>query len=104
MTWHEWGSIEEQIARMRSRLRMGPRKEVRLQSEPEHKLILSGKQGSNGKILNVRCKCMAEYANIRDSYYMYDLLGEASSIKQAAAIYKAHLENSGNNDRDNLLQ
>jgi hypothetical protein len=56
-----------------------------------HKLILTGKKGSNGKILIVRCKCMAEFI-CKDNYFNYDPLGEASTLTEALKLYDAHRE------------
>jgi hypothetical protein len=60
----------------------------------EHKLILTGVPGSNGRRLRVRCKCMAEYRDVSDRYYNYDPLGEVSSLDDAITMYHKHLEES----------
>lgn len=63
------------------------------QIEPEHELVLTcpaNKRG-NGKILVVRCKCMAEYRSVSRRYYNYDPLGEVTSLADAIALYQQHL-------------
>jgi hypothetical protein len=61
-------------------------------SNKQHKLILTAKPRSNGKVLRVRCKCMAEYRNVSDRYYNYDWLAEVTSAREALAVYRKHLE------------
>ena len=65
-----------------------------LQQNPEHKMIVTAKKGSNGRVLRVRCKCMAEYRNVSDHYYNYDPLGDVKSIDEALKLYKEHLAKS----------
>jgi hypothetical protein len=60
----------------------------------EHKLILTAKPGSNGKVLRVRCKCMAEYRNVSDHYYNYDWIAEVGTVEEVLVVYRKHLEES----------
>lgn len=56
----------------------------------EHKKIITGKK-SQPDILVVRCKCMAEYRNVKDNYYNYDSLGEVATLTEAHQLYDDHI-------------
>lgn len=71
-----------------------------LQTEPEHGFVMSfvstvpgtgRRRSTNGKLFNVRCKCMAEYRNVSDRYFVYEPLGQVSSLEEAAQMYREHL-------------
>jgi hypothetical protein len=52
----------------------------------------AGSDGRNGKVLNVRCRCMAGTRNVPSArYYAYDTLGEASSLPGARRLWDEHL-------------
>lgn len=70
-----------------------------------HELVVTGKKGKagNGKILVVRCRCMAEI-NCKRNYYNYDPLGEVTSLPAAVAMYNQHLQESGETDAERTLQ
>jgi len=59
--------------------------------ELQHNFVLTGKPNSNGKILRVRCTCMAEYKDVSTRYYNYDPLAEVTSIEDAKKAYADHL-------------
>lgn len=44
----------------------------------------------NGRIVRVRCACMAEYKT-NPNYYNYDHLGDALSLEDAHAIWQGHI-------------
>jgi hypothetical protein len=71
--------------------RPSARAQNNLQLVPEHELIITAKANSNGRILVVRCKCMAEYRDVSRRYYNYDPLGEAHSLDEVKSLYDAHL-------------
>jgi hypothetical protein len=54
-------------------------------------LRLTARKDSNGKILNVRCRCMAG-TNCEPSrrYCNYDIIGEAGSLEEAKALWRRH--------------
>lgn len=84
--------LDEQIRRTAQR-QAGRRRSV--QDKPVYQapceLVVSAKKGSNGKVLVVRCRCMAgtESPPAR-RFYQYDALGEASSLTQARELWDAH--------------
>ncbi len=56
-------------------------------------VVLTGKPGSNGKILLVRCRCQAQTRDVpRERFFGYDVLGEAGSLSGALAVWRAHCE------------
>lgn len=69
--------------------------------EPQHQMLTSftprGKAAGArndvpyGKLLRVRCKCMAEYKNVSDRYFTFDWLGDVTSLAEARALYDHHL-------------
>lgn len=60
--------------------------------DPQHKMVLTGVRNSNGRLLRVRCKCMAEYRDVSDRYYNYDTLATVDSLPAAVEAYRGHLE------------
>jgi hypothetical protein len=53
-------------------------------------LAVTGKHGSNGKILNVRCRCQAGTRKTpKERFFGYDLIGEAASLTEAAALWRS---------------
>lgn len=54
-------------------------------------MVITGVKGSNGKRLWVRCKCMAEYPNVKDNYYNYDPLGDVGTLQEATEMYDKHV-------------
>jgi hypothetical protein len=54
---------------------------------------LTIKKGSNGKTLNVRCRCMAgTHADPSRRFCNYDPIGEAGSLDEAKALWRAHAD------------
>ena len=54
-------------------------------------VVLTGKHGTNGRILLVRCRCQAQTRDVpRERFYGYDVLGEADSLAAALAVWRAH--------------
>lgn len=82
-------------ARGRARRRQGP------QPEPAVvpcEIVLSMAKGSNGRVLNVRCRCMAGTVHVPSRRFVnYDLLGQASSLDEALWLWREHRERR---DRD----
>lgn len=55
-------------------------------------LRLSAKAGSNGKVLNVRCQCMAGTLGIPSERFTgYDVLAEAKSLAEARLLWDEHV-------------
>jgi hypothetical protein len=54
-------------------------------------LVLSGKHGSNGRVLLVRCRCQAQCRNApRANFWGYDPLGEAAGLGAAVKMWREH--------------
>lgn len=54
-------------------------------------LVLTFAPGTNGRQLNVRCRCMAGTVNIpRPRFWGYDPIGQASSIEQAKQLWRGN--------------
>ncbi len=54
-------------------------------------MVLSGKAGSRGQLLNVRCTCYAEIdRRVSRNYFNYDPIGVAGTIEEAKALYAGH--------------
>jgi len=54
-------------------------------------MVLTMKQGSNGKIFLVRCRCMAQTRTKPGKrYYNYDPLSEVASLQEAVSVWKRH--------------
>lgn len=58
-----------------------------------HRLRLTSPSNSNAKVLNVRCSCMSQVVRPSPRFTGYDKLGQAESLPEAIAIWKAHVEN-----------
>ena len=74
-----------------------------LQTEPQHGFVMSfvttkvgtgRRRSTNGKLFNVRCKCMAEYRDVSDRYFCYEPLGQVTSLEEACRLYREHLAES----------
>ena len=53
-------------------------------------LAVTGKRHANGKVLNVRCRCQAGTRKVpRERFFGYDPIGEAATIAEAAALWRA---------------
>lgn len=77
-----------------AREKPSPRSSTHLQQTPEHAMVITGKRNTNGKVLVVRCTCMAEYRRVKTTYYNYDPLGEVTSLQAAKELYSQHLLDS----------
>jgi hypothetical protein len=55
-------------------------------------LVLTNKPNHNGKVLIVRCRCMAGTISTSPSrrFFNYDPLGEATSLKEAGQLWREH--------------
>lgn len=61
-----------------------------LQDQPEHELVITAKPNTNGRVLTLRCRCMAEYRNVSRRYYNYDPFAETGSLDEAVRLYDEH--------------
>lgn len=53
------------------------------------KIVLTFARGSNGKVMHVRCRCMAGTASEpSERFYVYDPIGQAGSIEEAKRMWK----------------
>ena len=57
-------------------------------------LTLPRHVAGNGRVLHLRCRCMAEYRNVSSRYFNYDLLAKVSSAQEAVKVYMDHLQMS----------
>jgi hypothetical protein len=49
------------------------------------------RKGGNGKVLNVRCACMAQTREWPSPRFTgYDILGTAGSLAEAVALWREH--------------
>jgi hypothetical protein len=78
------------ISETRKRLRArGPAPAVPAAAIP-CALVVTGKHGTNGKVLNVRCRCQAGTRKTpAERFFGYDMIGEAASLAEAAALWRA---------------
>jgi hypothetical protein len=53
-------------------------------------LSLTGTPDSNGRLLRVRCRCMAGYRSSR-KHHGYDHLGDAPTLLDAVRMWRAHV-------------
>lgn len=82
--WQLWVKTHLHVPRMSSRVPDG------VGSPCE--IVITAKTGTNGKVLRVRCKCMAQ-VNLPPNgrYYQYDWLAEGEmSLDEAVRIWKEH--------------
>jgi hypothetical protein len=82
-------TLEQRLRSTRRRLARGQA----LPPEAVHpcRLVLTAKKGTNGKVLNVRCECMAgTQAPPGRHHYAYDPVGEAPDLPAAVALWTAH--------------
>ena len=66
-----------------------PERRKHLQND-DHRLVLTG-VGSCPDIMQVRCTCRAEYRGVSRSYFNYDPLGQALTLREATDLWKRHL-------------
>jgi hypothetical protein len=54
-------------------------------------IVLTGARGSNGKVLHVRCRCMAGTVGATaQRYYAYDVIGQAGTVEEALELWKGN--------------
>jgi hypothetical protein len=59
-------------------------------------IVITGKPGTNGRTLNVRCRCQAQTRTPpQQRFYNYDVLGSAESLPGAVALWRAWHEENG---------
>ena len=59
-------------------------------------ITVTGKHGTNGRLLNVRCRCQAGTRTVpRERFFGYDPIGEAATIAEAAVLWRAWHEQRG---------
>jgi len=89
---HDFASWEYLFGETKRRVaRSGPAQDQPLAVIP-CELVTSMQHGSNGKVLNVRCRCMAGTIKAPAArYYNYDMLGEAKSLAEARLLWDDHV-------------
>ena len=56
-------------------------------------MSLTAKKSTNGRVLNVRCRCMAGTScEPSRRYCNYDPIGEARSLEEAQDLWRRHTE------------
>ena len=59
-------------------------------------LVVTAKTGTNGKVLRVKCKCMAQ-VQIPSLLTPYDWIEEVGTLAAAVRVWKAHVLNKAVN-------
>lgn len=83
----DWGWVLSQ-ARQRLRAR-GPARPAPAAAIP-CAIAVTGKHGTNGRVLNVRCRCQAGTRDVpKERFFGYDPIGETRSLAGAVALWRA---------------
>jgi hypothetical protein len=64
-----------------------------------HEILVTGKPHSNGRVLRVRCLCMAQTNWIPSRrYYSYDWIAEVTSLQEAQKVFNQHVKQDAPNE------
>lgn len=80
------------VRKTRQRLLRRPQRPPREPRPPNPcLLVLTGVRGSNGRLLRVRCRCMAEPRSSVTRYFAYDDLGVVATTHEAKILWDKHV-------------